>query len=78
MSAGPGGYTKENLILCPVSKKNAADDLLYTIVQTWFLASGSPEIWASVQSLMYTNYNETFRDLLVTWLRIIRQVREIA
>ena len=72
-----GGYNPSEILNCPVSIKNAMDDLLYTIVQDWFYSSGNAAYWQDVEGKMYTNYNETFRDLLVTWLRIIRKVSGI-
>jgi len=78
MAKPPGGYTPNLIILCPASKKNSMDDLLYTIVQDWFIGTGgTPAEWAQIDALMFRNYNETFRDLLITWLRIIKQIRGI-
>ena len=59
-----------NILLCPASQKNTTDSLLYTIVKRHFdtLYPSNPEIWADLEANMWHNYNETFRDLLVTWL----------
>lgn len=62
---------------CPVSVKNAMDDILYTIVQKWAEDSGDAAYWQGVMERAYTNYNETFRDLAITWLRMIRKIRRI-
>ena len=71
-------YNPGNVTNCPVSIKNAMDDILYTIVQKHYatMYPTQPERWAQVQALMWTHYNETFRDLLITWLNLLNILPE--
>jgi hypothetical protein len=77
MAIPPGGHTPQTILKCTVSTKNEADDLLYTLVSEWFLSDNTVGAWMEVQGNMWSNYNETFRDLLITWLRVIQQIRGI-
>lgn len=73
----PGGYTPDNLISCPASMKNTCDHLLFTIVNRYYTEcyQGDPAQWNEIEGQMWRNYNETFRDLLITWFNMICKIR---
>lgn len=77
MAIPPGGYQPHNIISCPASIKNNSDDILYTLVLRYFdeCYQGTPAQWNEIEGQMWRNYNETFRDLLITWFNIICKIR---
>lgn len=64
-----------NLIVSPYSK-NDMDDILNTIITLHFNQSfpNHPEKLAALQAIMWRNYNETFRDMLIVWLNIYEEL----
>jgi hypothetical protein len=66
-----------NILVSPYSK-NADDDILYTLVVQHFNQSfpNHPERLAAILANMWRNYNETFRDLLITWLNIYSEIQK--
>jgi hypothetical protein len=64
-------FTPANIELCPYGM-NRRDDLLYTIIRQHFLRcyNSDPTRLNELMAGMWSNYNQTFRDLLITWLNI--------
>ncbi|MCX6250733.1 MAG: hypothetical protein NTX61_08275 [Bacteroidetes bacterium] len=67
----PTTWTPSNILPCPYSK-NDEENILYTIIAVHFDKNfGSDQTYLNgLMSQMWQNYNETFKDLLITWCNI--------
>lgn len=67
----PQTWTKHNIYKC-IYSNTLADDILYTLLKVTFdnCFVGKESYLNYLLGNMWRNYNETFRDLCITWLNI--------